>query len=174
MTPRPDDFVENRKTGRRRWDAVKTAVAWSSPATLIVSAVIGYVAISTASDAQDLARAVRRNTDAIEVKEDRAIDLTRRASWRLCERAMRDRALLHAALITPPPDGESPAQQEARRLFRALVERQNPIVDCDPNLVGQPAYALPVKDQRAFVRRWQAGELDPLPEPPGVEPGLSP
>lgn len=139
----PENPKRPRAAGRRKWDAVKTILAWSSPLSLLVSAIIGYVAITTAY--------------SIRTEERQSIDLVRRAAWRLCERDMRDRALAHALLSGRP---------------RKLAEIQNPIVDCDPNLSGEAAYALSPADQRAFVDRWLRGELAPLPEPPGRRPGL--
>lgn len=141
MTPRKKKVP--REHGRRKSDAIKTTLAWSGVVAVLISAVVGYVAISTVGD-------VRR-------EERESIDLVRRAAWRLCSRDMRDRALAHALLEGRP---------------RMLAEIQNPIVDCDPNLKGRPAYALTPAGQRAFVDRWLHGELDPLPEPPGRKPGL--
>ena len=40
-----------RSHGRRKWDAVKSVLAWSGVISLVVSAVVGFVAISTARTA---------------------------------------------------------------------------------------------------------------------------
>lgn len=142
-----------RDVGRRRWDAVKTVLAWTAPVLLLVSGVIGYVALDTAQRAQ---------SDAREFRDDdrRQIDLTRRAAWRLCERNMRDRALAHSLV------GKIGSPR------RRQVEEMNPIVNCDPNLVGKPATPLTHEGQRAFVRLWELQQVEPLPEPPGRAPGL--
>lgn len=155
-----DTRGEVAENGRRRADKLKEVLSWLGVVTLVATGVIGYVAINGARDAKTLTR-------TIEVKEDQQIDLTRRANWRICERTMRDRALAHA-LIGVATDTSNGVANETRR----LVERQNPIVDCDPNLRGQPAEPLPPAAQRAYVRRWQRGELTPLPEVPGAPPGL--
>lgn len=130
--------------GRRRTDKLKDVLAWLGVLSLVATAIVGYVAISTVGDVRD--------------NDDAQIALVRRAAWRLCERDMRDRALAHAFV----------QQSDALK----LVQQQNPIVDCDPNLVGEPAKPLPPHAQEAFVRRWQRGELEPLPEPPTPPAGL--
>jgi hypothetical protein len=102
------------------------------------------------------------------VNEVRDVRNIRQAAWRLCERIQRDRALAHALVGEGKADAAGDTHSEPSGV-RELVELQNPIVDCDPNLVGRPATVLPAAEQRAFVRSWQKGELEPLPEPPGCD-----
>lgn len=154
------------ENGRRRADALKEILAWLGVVNLVALAVVGYVAIDGAGEAKTIAA-------TIETKEDQQIDLVRRATWRICERTMRDRALAHALIGEASPTGAGDTRSENTKV-RRLVEQQNPIVDCDPNLRGEPADPLPSAAQREFVRRWQRGELDPLPEVPGEPPGLRP
>lgn len=72
----------------------------------------------------------------------------RAITYRVCQRESVDRAYAHS--FTPRRDWPR-------------VERQLPILDCDPNITGAPAKPLSSQDQRAFVARFKAGTL-PLRE----------
>lgn len=90
-----------------------------------------------------------RQQRALSMQERKDNIVQRQTSYRVCARNAVDRAFAHDAVSRGP---------EGAKAVRHL-ERVLPILDCVPNLTGQPAHAMSPLRQRAFVRRWVRNEL---------------
>lgn len=140
-------------TDSRPWGE-RVYALWRSPEfsllVMFVALVLACVAVFV------LAPKVTRNTQrldrqqrALAAKEREDNIIQRQTTYRVCARNSVDRAFAHDA-VSHGPNG----QAAVRHLEEVL-----PILDCAPNLRGQPARALPPTQQRAFVDRWKNGFL---------------
>jgi hypothetical protein len=79
-------------------------------------------------------------------------------AYRFCTRGDIDRAVLHwFASASGKPNA-------ATRAYLRRLERKDgaPILDCKPNVTGDPATYMSPRRQREFVRRWRDHELTPV------------
>lgn len=89
------------------------------------------------------------------------------AAYRFCTRESIDRAAVHWFLSRRViVDLPAKVVEQARRQSRSdllRMERKDgmPILDCNPNTVGDPASYLPPVKQRKFVERWRKHQLTP-------------
>jgi hypothetical protein len=74
-------------------------------------------------------------------------------AFRFCRRINVDRAVVHYYL----------GRGFGLRTLQRLEERGgDPILDCDPNVTGNPARYIGPLEQRKFVRRWRDNHLTPV------------
>jgi hypothetical protein len=117
--------------------------------------------------------------DRVEKLEAKDTASLRTAAFRICARDQLDRAEIHAAYATPIiiPQSADPiviqllSSAEAQRKVSLRRVRANlPILDCKPNLEGNPADPLGPKGQRSFVAKYLQGLLDPTPGDDQLDP----
>lgn len=119
---------------------------------------------------------VTANSDRIERQSKLDLLRSRHADARQCARENLVRAEVHVAYQQeqpmPPPEAfaaepilrvllDSSRTVQAHGLKR--VRRNLPILECSPNLKGNPAYPLADKKQGRFVELYRHGRLDPTP-----------
>lgn len=119
---------------------------------------------------------ITANSDRIEDQSKLELLRSRRADARQCARENLVRAEVHVAYQheQPMPPPEAFAAEPILRVLldsaRAVqkhgldrVRRNLPILECSPNLKGNPAYPLADKKQGRFVELYRRGRLDPTP-----------
>jgi hypothetical protein len=97
-------------------------------------------------------RAETRSIARIEAVERQDRNTARASAYRICARAMVDRAFAHARIRSA---GGTPALRKLQRKDGLAI------LDCTPNLDGLPAKAYTPAQQARFVRRWERGKLTP-------------
>jgi hypothetical protein len=102
----------------------------------------------TTSKVDSNSKRLDRQARALAVKERVDNVVQRQTTYRVCARNSVDRAFAHDAVYR---SGGLPALRH--------IEDVLPILACKPNLHGQPARALPRREQRLFVRDWRTGRL---------------
>jgi hypothetical protein len=144
---------------------------------LLAIMVVGGVWLArTAKQAETNSERADRLSRVVRVLERNDRDTLRRAAFRICARDNLERAAIHAAYQqkVPPVD---PAALEAepilaflldsgaaqRRFFLDLTRKNLPILNCRPNLDGNPAEPLSTERQARFVARYLKKRLDPTP-----------
>ena len=76
-------------------------------------------------------------------------------AYRFCSRINNDRAAVHWLIKT----GTRP---DKKSRMRALEKKSGiPILNCAPNITGDPATYMSPSRQRRFVQRWSSGHLTP-------------
>lgn len=138
--------------------------------------VFGITQHNTITGISDNTDEIRENTVRIDKQEHHDTRLLRRADARLCARENLVRAEVHVAYQQrqpmPPPEAflSSPILKvlldRARSVQKEGLRRVRdnlPILECAPNLRGQPAYALTDRKQRRFVDLYVHGRLTAVP-----------
>lgn len=149
---------------------------------ILVVAVFGNAALSLLGIRT--ANRVSENSAAIAKQEGKDIRRSRHADARQCARENLVRAEVHVAYQTgqpmPPPEAflSEPILRVLVNVARAnqanglkRVRRNLPILECQPNLRGEPAHPLTDKKQKRFVELYEAGLLDPTPSASDAQTG---
>lgn len=127
-------------------------LAWVVIAEFILIAALSVAFLILLDKANTNQQKITRNHDAITV----ALEHT---SFRQCARINNDRAVAHYFIA------------RGRGKIEHRLQMQLPILDCNPNVVGQPAKVLSHDKQSDFVKRWALGKLTDAergvcPDPP--------
>jgi hypothetical protein len=144
-------------TARSQTVTIWTAVAASCTCILLVAALFMWTSSTTS------------RLDKIEHGDTAA---ARRALFRQCQRQKLQNAEIHWQLS---PERIKPALQQLHlparavrerlagaRVERARLERSLPLLDCAANLRGQAPMPLSPAAQRAYIRQYVAGRLNPV------------
>jgi hypothetical protein len=89
------------------------------------------------------------------------------AAYRFCTRESIDRAAVHwflsrEVIVSLPAKVLAQARRQSGSDLRRMERKDGmPILDCNPNTVGNPAKYLPPAKQREFVERWRKHQLTP-------------
>lgn len=89
------------------------------------------------------------------------------AAYRFCTRESIDRAAIHwflerKVIVSLPKQVIKQARRQSLSDLHRMERKDGmPVLNCDPNTVGNPATYLPAAKQRAFVERWRTHQLTP-------------
>jgi hypothetical protein len=149
-------------------------ILWLALAGVVIVLIVAFAASITsvviATEVRNNAAAIGRNSEKLSEVERADRRALRMASYRTCERGQRERAeqQFRAGLTTPAVTLRLVKQLGLpRRLIGQTsiqaVRKRLPIFDCIPILTGGQAVALDPKQQREYVRRFAAGQLNASP-----------
>jgi hypothetical protein len=137
---------------------------------LIVTTALSSAAIVIAGNVRANTEQIARNSDKLRKVETEDRVALRMASYRTCERGQRERAeqQFRAGLTSPSTSARLVKQlglspKLIKQVSVAAVRERLPIFDCIPILTGGQATALDTQEQRQYVRRYAAGQLNPAP-----------
>jgi hypothetical protein len=151
---RIDVVAESWEAALEDWNRASTdldrrsrRVAWlltSSMVLMLMVVLVGGVALKQTINN----RADRKANQAREIANKRSDQALHKISYRICQREAVDRAF---AIARVGAMGGPPAR---RRLLDSL-----PILDCRPNLSGNNAFPMTVRQQLEFAKRFEQGKL---------------
>jgi hypothetical protein len=124
------------KNDARRW----TMLVWVVIAEFILIAVLSIAFLILLDKISANQKKIVRNHDAISTELEHT-------AFRQCARINNDRAVAHFFIAK----GDVKIEQR--------LQKQLPILDCKPNIIGQPAYPYSPVKQSDFVRRWASNRL---------------
>lgn len=142
---------ERRRELDRRYNRVDVGdIVLGALLTLII--IIGGVTTVALRNTRKVVELESANRDALRTfqvlrKEQDAKIF--RGLYRQCARNSVDRAFAHSRV-----------RQSAGRESERQLELTLPIIDCRPNLSGDPPTVLPPAAQRRFVLKWERGDLN--------------
>src|SRR4051812_18066385 len=110
---------------------------------------------------------IRRQQKTLAMLERRDRINSFQAAYRFCTRESIDRAAIHwflerKVIVSLPKKVIRQARRQSLSDLHRMERKDGmPILDCNPNTVGNPATYLPPAKQRAFVERWRTHQLTP-------------
>lgn len=110
---------------------------------------------------------ITKNQQKLDDQQKQLIYLERRdrinsyqTAYRFCSRINNDRASTHWFISRLAHAQTGEARKRLLKIQHKLEARNGePILNCDPNVVGNPATYISPAAQRRYVRRWDAGKL---------------
>lgn len=142
-----DEALEDWKRARIDLDRRYRRVSWLltiAMGLMSIVIIVGGLALKQAvNDRSD-----RKAAEAREAAIRRTDQADHKISFRICQREAVDRAF---AIVRVGAKGGPPAR---RKLLNNL-----PILDCRPNLVGNNAFPMTVREQLRFAKRFEQGKL---------------
>jgi hypothetical protein len=173
VTDQERKLIRDHERQRALLWVVGTGVVIMLIVTTALSSAAIVIASNVRANTKQIARnsaQVGRNSAKLRAVEKRDRTALRGASYRTCEREQRDRAEQHLRASLSPPAAIAKLVRQlglpshlAKQVSIEAVRKRLPIFDCTPNLVGQQARPLSAAEQRKYVHRYAAGQLDSTP-----------